>query len=122
MLEVEKKRKAEERELKAEEKRMKAAEMEGRRQSKRSKGTQSTTNKVFITRSTSGYATQHSESSTNECMMCFGNYADDISAEGTPRKEWVQCTSTDCSKWMHEECASKKEDGSYLCVCGAVFM
>ena len=120
-LEVEKKRKAEERERKAEERRKKAMEIEGKRKLRKNKCTQSV-NKVFVTRSKSGYALQHSESSTNECMMCFGSYSDDLSAEGTPMKEWVQCTSEACSKWMHEECATKNEDGNIVCVCGAVFV
>lgn len=42
---------------------------------------------VFITRSKSresGYAPQHSESTANECTVCFGNYSNDLSADGTP--------------------------------------
>ena len=127
--EAEKEKKAKERELKAIERQKKAeekaAEIEERRKQRELKKNQSSKKgftKVFVTRSKSGYAPQNSESGTNECAVCFGLYSDDVSTDGTPAREWVQCVNKECSKWMHADCASKDEEGSSVCIiCGAIF-
>ncbi len=136
--EAEKARKAKERELKAIERKRKAAEAAVNREAKKAKLLESRAkkstaekkakqgvSKVFITRSksASGYVPQHNESSNNECTLCFGNYNDDLSDDGTLTREWLhQCTDDSCGKWMHEDCPSKNEDGYNICPCGAVFM
>lgn len=144
--EADKKKKAEERELKAIERKKKAAEAEAERERKRKerelkalerqkadkekqkqkekrKSKQAFT-KVFTTRSKSaGYAPQHCESGSDECTVCFGKFTDDIdpSTDGAPERDWIQCTS--CDKWMHEDCATRGEEGSFICcVCGATFI
>ena len=42
----------------------------------------------------------------NEGTICFAEYKDDLS-DGVPIKSWIQCTSEECYKWMHEECVPK---------------
>lgn len=80
--------------------------------------------KVFVTRSKSaGYAPQHSESGSDECTICFGKFSDDVDpcTSGTPTRDWIQCTS--CEKWMHEDCATRDEEGGFVCrACGATFI
>ena len=83
--------------------------------------------KVFVTRSVSkrqesdGYAPQNCESTSNECTICFGGYNDDLDSDGTPMREWVQCTNQDCKKWMHEDCTMKEDNGIFTCPCGDQF-
>ena len=68
--------------------------------------------KVFVTRSKSRCAPQPAKSDSDVCMVCFGNYADDLDESGTQARDWIQCTSC-----KHEDCASKDEDlGVQLCV------
>ncbi len=129
--------KARKAELKAIERKRKAAEAAANREAKKAKLLESRAkkstaekkakqgvSKIFITRSksASGYVPQHDESSNNECTLCFGNYNDDLSDDGTLTREWLQCTNDSCGKWMHEDCPSKNEDGYSICPCGAVFM
>ena len=122
--EAEKKKKEEERKSKALEREKKKAQLEeDERAAKRKEKSKVT--KVFVTRSKghnceSGYSPQHSESGVNECTVCFGNYKDDLSEDGTPTRGWIQCTDNECSKWMHEDCISKDGD-IMICVCNAVF-
>ena len=124
--EAEKKQKAEERELKAIERQKRQAEKtaaaEEKRKQREAKKKEKGISKVFITRSRSGHGAEHSESSTNECTVCFGSYNDDVSEDGTPVREWVQCPDESCSKWMHEDCAVKDQDGRCVCICGAMFV
>ena len=63
---------------------------------------------------------QNRESSNNECTICFGCYGDDFSPDGTLLRSWVQCTSAECGKWMHEDCVSRGED-VMVCMCGTAF-
>ena len=37
-------------------------------------------------------------------------------------REWVQCNSEACSKWMHEDCTGRDEEGHLVYVCGAIFV
>ena len=128
--EAEKKKKEEERKLKALERQKKKAELEevrkqkaAEREAKRRKKSEVT--KVFVTRSKSskntGYSPQHSESGVNECTACFGYYCDDISEDGNPTRDWIQCTNGQCKKWMHEDCI-KDDDGTMTCVCGTTLV
>ena len=133
--EAEKERKAKERELKrawplkGREKRLKLLQTERQRKqnyravkprAEKPKKRQGVS-KVFVTRSktASGYAPQHHESGNNECTLCFRNYNDDLSDDGTLTREWIQCTDDVCGKWMHEDCPPKNEDGCSVCPCGA---
>ena len=79
--------------------------------------------KTFATRSKTkdGYHPQNEESTNNECTVCFGEYQDDLSPDGLPLKNWIQCTSEECKKWMHEDCICKNSDDTLVCVCGNVF-
>ena len=124
--EAEKQQKAKERELKAIERQKKQAEKtaaaEEKRKQREAKKKEKSINKVFVTRSRSGCAAEHSESSTNECTVCFGLYSDDLSEDGAPAREWIQCPDESCSKWMHEYCAAKDQDGHCVCVCGSMFV
>ena len=125
--EKEKEMKAKERELKAIERQQKAAEkaalIEERKQQREArKAAKPKVSKTFLTRSKTACGPQHSETSSNECTVCFGNYDDDMSDDGTPAKVWVQCTSSNCGKWMHEDCTGKDQDGRLICVCGAIFI
>ncbi len=131
--ETTKKRKAEIRERKAIEKKSQLEEQKAEKQRKAEerinkaaeKRKQKNTlgfEKTFVTRNKSMSAPQRSESESNECMLCFGNYCDDLSDDGTPTKEWVQCTNEQCSKWMHEECSVRNEEGLFVCTCAEVFM
>ena len=64
---------------------------------------------------------QSEEISNNECAVCLGAYEDDLDANGQPLREWVQCTSEMCSKWMHQDCLDVEEE-LYVCgVCENVF-
>ena len=59
---------------------------------------------------------QSQEISSNECAVCFGTYEDDIDESEEPLRNWVQCTSPECLKWMHEECLEKDEDECMICL------
>ena len=80
--------------------------------------------KEFMTRSKKKAASgpQMEESTSNECTVCFGEYADDLTTDGAPVKSWVQCTDEECKKWMHEDCVSKDSEDNLACpVCGSIF-
>ena len=136
--ETEMKKKAEERELKAIEKKTKAAEAEAEREKKQKEremkaierqeiaeekqkaaearhkqkelknGTQNFT-KIFVTRSKSRCAPQPAKSDSDVCMVCFGNYADDLDESGTQTRDWIQCTS--CKRLCFQ-----RQRGVQLCV------
>ena len=138
--EVEKERKARERELKQLErqkkkeelelqKKQRREELEQRRKDKQAKPPakgKKTFTKTFITRSKAragdGYVPQNSESTSNECTICFGDFADDLGSDGFPTKNWVQCTNEECSKWMHEDCIMKNDEDNLVCFCGNAFL
>ena len=142
--EAEKERKVREREVKQLERQKKKEELERqkaqrkeeleqRRREKQAhnKGKQpakgkGTFTKIFITRSKAqagdGYAPQNDESTSNECTICFGDFTDELGSDGFPTKNWVQCTSEDCLKWMHEDCILKNDEDNLVCVCGNEFV
>lgn len=83
--------------------------------------------KVFVTRSVGKkLATQSSSSGSNtdtqnDCVVCLGKYEEDLSTDGVLLREWVQCTSDMCKKWMHESCVPKDDDDYIVCICNNVF-
>lgn len=99
---------------------MKRVEKQRRKEKEKNTGFK----KTFVTRSKTknGYRPQNEESTSNECTVCFGEYKDDLSPGGVPLKNWVQCTSEECKKWMHEDCACKNSDDNLVCACGNVFI
>ena len=116
--EAEKNKKAEERERKPLERKKKAAELEEKRkerqlakQNKSKTGTKTGGDECGL---------QNRECTSNECTVCFGNYDDDF-IDGTLQREWVQCTDSNCQKWMHENCATLEESLLMCSVCGAEF-
>ena len=57
--------------------------------------------------------------SWNECIVCLGDYSDDIDSEtGKLLKEWIQslCTNENCAVWMHVECADNSDENCLLCL------
>ena len=122
--ELERKRK-ERQEEQERKRRAKEEERELKRKGKENKKAKGAGNftKTFMTRSKAkdGYSLQHCESSSNECTVCFGSYNDDLSSDGVPCRDWVQCTSMSCQKWMHEECIHKNSLDNLVCVCGNTF-
>ena len=145
--ETEMKKKAEERELKAIEKKRKAAEAEAEREKKQERemkaierqkiaeekqkaaearrkqkklknGTQNFT-KVFVTKSKSRCAPQPAKSDSDVCMVCFGNYADDLDESGTQTRDWIQCTS--CKNGCMKTVLPKTKRSSIVCVCVVLF-
>jgi len=126
--EEEKKKKAEERARKAAEREKKAAEKEALKQQKakdrelrlKQKSAKGTTSKK-ASGEKSSEGIQNHEISMNECAVCFGAYDDDL-CDGNLLHEWVQCTSADCSKWMHEECLEKDDNNCMMCpLCNTLF-
>ena len=46
-------------------------------------------------------------------------YQDDFDNNNELVREWLQCTSQNCSKWMHQHCL-RMDDDLYVCgVCGS---
>ena len=41
---------------------------------------------------------------TDECVVCLGAYHEDFDENGWLVREWLQCTSKSCAKWMHQHC------------------
>lgn len=143
--EAEKKRKAEERERKVEERAKKAVERQKKLAEFKEKQLQrkaekqlskkaeaglpkkAKAGKVFVTRSVGKkLATQSSSSGSNtdtqnDCVVCLGKYEEDLSTDGVLLREWVQCTSDMCKKWMHESCVPKDDDDYIVCICNNVF-
>jgi len=119
--EEEKKKKAKERARKAAEREKKAAVKEALKQQKakdrelrlKQKSAKGTTSKKASDEKSSEGIQNH-EISMNECAVCFGAYDDDL-CDGNLLHEWVQCTSADCSKWMHEECLEKDDNNCMMC-------
>jgi len=109
-----------ERQKKKEELELRHTEREEKRKHKSGSGVK----KAFMTRSKaqgskaqSGYGPQmYSESTSNECTICFGEYQDDLSSEGVTVKNWVQCTNKKCLKCMHEDCVCKNSEDNLVCV------
>ena len=64
---------------------------------------------------------QSQESTSNEFSVCFGSYDDDLNSDGTLLCEWVQCTNSDCQKWMHEDCAAREDSCLVCAVCCTEF-
>ena len=59
--------------------------------------------------------------SSNECIVCLGDYSDDIDSEtGKLLKEWIQCTNENCVVWMHVECADTSDENYVCCVCECI--
>ena len=53
---------------------------------------------------------------TNECVVCFGLYEDDLDPA-----EWIQCTNEDYKVCSHTECLEMCEH-AYVCdICEAYF-
>ena len=138
MREEENKKKAEEKQKKIEERKRKVEEKAKEQELKRSKRkkkkdieisfkekqTTSGYNKIFITRSKTrrdSHGQQNNDGTRNICIVCFGEYEDDLSPERLPLKNWVQCTSPDCNKWMHEDCTHQNTNGNLVCLCGNEF-
>ena len=81
-------------------------------------------NKIFTTRSKTrrdSHGQQNNDGTRNICIVCFGEYEDNLSPEQLPLKNWVQCTSPDCNKWMHEDCTHQNTNGNLVCLCGKEF-
>ena len=58
---------------------------------------------------------QEAEISSGECAVCFGLYEDDL-IDGQLVLEWIQCTDTDCWKWMHASCLNIDSNGKlFIC-------
>ena len=127
--EEEKKKKAAEKEKREEERKRKAEEKAKERElklleKKKKEEARKENKKEFMTRSKKKAASgpQMEESTSNECTVCFGEYADDLTTDGAPVKSWVQCTDEECKKWMHEDCVSKDSEDNLACpVCGSIF-
>ena len=47
---------------------------------------------------------QREEISSDECSVCLGAYQDYFDENGELVREWLQCTSESCAKWMHQDC------------------
>ena len=60
---------------------------------------------------------QVGEVSSNECAICLGAYEDDVQ-DGKLMYGWVECTHSECKKWMHESCLQKDPGDEDLLVCG----
>jgi len=122
--EIERKRKEEEREKKLLEKRKKAQELEEKRKQrelKRKEKKKPGAARRHGETSRSECGLQCRESTSNECIVCFGDYNDDLDLDGALLREWVRCTNNDCQKWMHEDCV-KQEDSCLMCaVCNTEF-
>ena len=136
--EEENKKKAEEKQKKIEERKRKVEEKAKEQELKRSerkkkkdieisfkeKQTTSGYNKIFTTRSKTrrdSHGQQNNDGTKNICIVCFGEYENDLSPERLPLKNWVQCTSPDCNKWMHEDCTHQNTNGNLVCLCGNEF-
>ena len=98
--EEEKKGKAEERAKKAAEQEKRAAEKEELRLQKMDVLKTRKGKRAKISGDISTGIQSH-EISSNECAVCFGTHEDDIDESEEPIC-WAQCTSPECSKWMHE--------------------
>ena len=108
----EKQKKIEERKRKVEEKAKEQAKEQELKTSERKKKkdieisfkekqTTSGYNKIFTTRSKTrrdSHGQQNNDRTKNICIVCFGEYEDDLSPERLPLKNWVKCTSPDCNK------------------------
>ena len=59
---------------------------------------------------------------SNECIVCLGDYSDDIDSEtGKLLKEWIRCTKENFAVWMHVECADTSDENYVCCVCECIF-
>ena len=106
------------RELKAIERQQKAAKkaalIEERKQQREArKAAKPKVSKTFLTRSKTACGTQHSESSSNECTVCFGNYDDDMSDDGTPSNGCMKIAPPHLCLWCHFHIAS--------CICAMLY-
>ena len=106
--EVEKQRKSEERQRKAQER-------EEKKKLKQQKKpgpvkTMKSSSKVGESSGMSSGGLQSEEISSNECAVCLDAYQDDFDENGELVREWLQCTSQSCAKWMHQDCLREEND------------
>lgn len=114
--EAEKQKKIEERQRKAQER----EEKKKLKQQKKSVKPRKSTSKVGES-STSTSGLQREEISSDECAVCLGAYHEDFDENGELVREWLQCTSESCAKWMHQDCL-REDNEVYICgVCGSFF-
>ena len=95
-----------------------ALEREEKKKQKQQKKPKRLSNKVGES-STSSSGLQREEISSDECAVCLGAYQDDFNENGELVREWLQCTSDSCVKWMHQDCLIGDND-VYTCgiICG----
>ena len=43
-------------------------------------------------------------------VLCLDAYQDDFDENGGLVREWLQCTSESCAKWMHQYCLREDND------------
>ena len=114
--EAEKQKKIEERQRRA----LEREEKKKQKQQKKPIKPKKSSNKVGKS-STSSSGLQREEISSDECAVCLGAYQDDFDENGELLREWLQCTSESCAKWMHQDCLRGDND-VYTCgICGNFF-